>query len=176
MTISFARFLPSLATEIGMFGVAMRKSLTGWWCSMIILIDDREKQPFEFPGVETETARLETGDYTVKGFEDSFAVERKSLNDLATSVGSGRERFEAEIQRAQDMNEFTVIIEGTYQEAQNGAYYSNIHPNAVTGTTEKWPLKYGILNFEWCGTPNAASQEALRLLDRWYLKEASDLF
>lgn len=154
----------------------MRKSLTGWCCNMIILIDDREKTPWEFPGVETETARLETGDYTVKGYEDRFAVERKSLNDLATSVGSGRERFEAEINRAQDMDEFAVVIEGTQQEAKNGDYYCNIHPNSLLGTTEKWPLKYGILQFEWCGTPNAASQEALRLLDRWYLKEASDLF
>lgn len=143
---------------------------------MIILVDDREKRPFDFPGVETEEARLETGDYTVKGFEDRFAVERKSLNDLATSVGSERNRFEDEICRAQEFDQFAVVIESTRQEAKAGAYYSQIHPNAVCGTVDKWPLKYGILEFVWAGDRERAAQETLRLLDRWYLLAASDLF
>lgn len=143
---------------------------------MIILIDQREKRPYDFPGVETEEAHLETGDYTVKGFEDRFAVERKSLNDLASSLGSERNRFEAEIQRAQDFDEFAVVIEATRQEAQAGSYYSQIHPNAVLGTVDKWPYKYGILDFEWAGDREQAAQETLRLLDCWYLKAASDLF
>ena len=143
---------------------------------MIILVDDREKKPYNFPGVETEEARLETGDYTVKGFEDRFAVERKSLNDLATSVGNNRDRFEAEIRRAQDFDNCTVMIEASRDDAQAGAYYSQIHPNAVTGTVDKWPLKYGVLDFEWAGNREQATQETLRLLDRWYLLAASDLF
>lgn len=156
---------------------------------MIILIDDREKRPWQFPGVETKEARLETGDYTVEGYEDRFAVERKSLNDLATSMGNGRDRFEAEIQRAQDFDEFAVVVEGSREDAKRGEYYSQIHPNAVIGTAEKWPLRYGILDFVWAGEdedgekvrslPAArdhAPQECLRLLDRWYLKAASDLF
>ena len=156
---------------------------------MIILVDDREKKPFNFPGVETEEARLETGDYTVKGWEDYFAVERKSLNDLATSVGNGRDRFEAEIRRAQNMNEFAVVVEGSRADIASHQYYSKIHPNAVLGTTEKWPWKWNTLEFVWAGEneqgekvrnlPEArdhAAQETLRLLDRWYLQHASDLF
>ena len=95
---------------------------------MIVLIDDREKRPWNFPGVETETSHLTTGDYTVK----------------AT--------------------------------AEAGDYYSNIHPNALTGTTEKWQFKYGKLDFIWAGNRENAAQECLRLLDRWYLLAASDLF
>ncbi|OYR58486.1 ERCC4 domain-containing protein [Halorubrum halodurans] len=156
---------------------------------MIILIDDREKRPWKFPGVETEEARLETGDYSIKGFEDRFAVERKSLNDLATSVGSDRDRFEAEIQRAQDFDEFAVVVEASREDVEAGRYYSQIHPNAVLGTTEKWPWKFDRLEFVWAGEnedgvgvrdlPAArdyGAQETLRLLDRWYLKAASDLF
>lgn len=143
---------------------------------MIILIDDREKTPWEFPGVDTKQARLETGDYTVEGFEDRFAVERKSVNDLATSVGSDRNRFEAEIKRAQSMDNFAVVIEGTPHDVRNGAYYSKIHPNAVLGTTEKWPWRYNNLEFVWAGDRDRAPQECLRLLDRWYLISASDLF
>lgn len=156
---------------------------------MIILIDDREKQPWKFPGVDTEFTRLETGDYTVKGFEDRFAVERKSLDDLASSVGTERNRFEAEIQRAQDFDEFAVIVEASRADVEAGSYYSKIHPNAVLGTTEKWPWKFDRLEFVWAGenddgekvrdmaaARDHAPQEALRLLDRWYLKAATDLF
>lgn len=143
---------------------------------MIILIDQREKLPLKFPGCETEEAYLETGDYTVKGFEDRFAVERKSINDLATSVGSDRNRFEAEIRRAQEFDEFSVVIEGSPDEVRAGNYYSNIHPNAVLGTVKKWPWKYDRLDFVWAGDRERAAQETLRLLDRWYLKAASDLF
>ena len=143
---------------------------------MIILVDDREKRPYDFPGVEVESARLETGDYTVKGFENRFAVERKSINDLANSVGAERNRFEAEIRRAQSFDEFAVVIEGSQYEVENGSYYSQIHPNAVMGTVEKWPYKYGKLDFVWAGDRDNATQQTLRLLDRWYLKAASELF
>ena len=156
---------------------------------MKVVRDQREKTPWNLPGVEVEETHLETGDYTVEGFEDRFAVERKSLNDLATSVGSERSRFEAEIRRAQTMDEFVVLVEGSRADVEDHQYYSQIHPNAVLGTTEKWPFKYGTLEFVWAGenedgervrteseARDHAAQECLRLLDRWYLKAASDLF
>ena len=157
---------------------------------MIILIDSREQQPLKFPGVDTKEAYLETGDYTIEGFEDRFAVERKSINDLANSVGTDRDRFEAEIKRAQSMDEFVVVVEGTPEDIRTGSYYSQIHPNAVLGTVEKWPWKYDRLDFDWAGTDDdgeslnltesqtkeRAAAETLRLLDRWYLRAASDLF
>lgn len=143
---------------------------------MKIIRDDREKTPWVFPGVDVKEARLQTGDYTVEGFEDRFAVERKSLNDLATSVGSDRNRFESEIRRAQEMDNFAVVIEGTPDDVRHHRYYSKIHPNAVLGTVKKWPWKYGTLKFVWAGDDDRAAQECLRLLDRWYLLAASDLF
>ena len=143
---------------------------------MIIVIDDREKQPFEFPGVDTETARLETGDYTVKGFENEFAVERKSLDDLARSVGTGRSKFEAEIRRAQQMNNFAVVIESSRRDAQAGNYYSQIHPNAVILTVDKLPMKHRILEFLLANNPDQAAQETLQRLDRWCFKSVSNEF
>lgn len=143
---------------------------------MIVLIDDREKRPWKFPGVETEETHLETGDYTVKNWEHRFAVERKSLDDLATSIGANRNRFEAEIKRAQYFNNFAVVIESDRESAESGDYYSNIHPNALMGTVEKWPWRYDKLEFIWAGDRKQAAQECLRLLDKWYLLAASDLF
>ncbi|TQQ81887.1 ERCC4 domain-containing protein [Halonotius roseus] len=143
---------------------------------MNVVFDQREKREWDLPGVDQTAVHLETGDYTIEGYEDRFAVERKSINDLATSVGSNRDRFEAEIQRAQSMDEFVVIIEGSRHDVENHRYYSNIHPNAVLGTTDKWPLKYSQLDFIWAGDREQAAQECLRLLDRWYFRTLSDFY
>lgn len=157
---------------------------------MIILIDQREKKPYQFPAMETETAILNYGDYAVKGmgyydinpqtgkeeFFPEFAVERKSLNDLARSVGTDRKRFEAEIDRAQQANNFSVVIEAAVEDAYRGRYYSKIHPNAVVGTVNKWPFKYGTLEFEWADSREGGKQETLRLLDKWYIHAATNLF
>ncbi|MFC7191892.1 ERCC4 domain-containing protein [Halocatena marina] len=141
----------------------------------VVVIDDREKRPWDFPGCNTTQDRLNVGDYTYEGFEEVFAVERKSLNDLATSCGTGRSRFEDEIRRAQDLAHFAVIIEADRAEAQAGNYYCNIHPNALIGTIDKWPKKFPTLDFIWAGDRERAAQEAMYYLDRWYLNHAAIL-
>lgn len=62
-----------------------------------ILVDDRERNPWTIdnPNFKFETKRLKVGDYTIKGFEDKIAVEKKSgiielINNLS---GKDRERF-----------------------------------------------------------------------------------
>lgn len=157
-----------------------------------IVRDDREKNGYEsFPGEEVVVKRLDTGDYTIEGFEDVFAVERKSLNDLATSVGYNRLRFENEIRRAngyaernedgnplpgtkpdKPMQEFAVVIEAHKSEVHFQNYYSNIHPNAIKGTVDKWPQKYDVLDMYWAGSWRQGKQKTLQLLDEWYLQYA----
>jgi len=142
-----------------------------------VLIDYREQKPYEFPDNRaTDEIELDVGDYTLDGFEDIFSVERKTLDDLATSLGTDRERFEAEIQRAQSLDEFIVVIEaskrsvGAYKNVSDCPnYFSDIHPNSIIGTVEKWPQKYSTLSFEWCGTREQAIQETIQQLDSWYL-------
>ena len=52
----------------------------------VILIDDREKNPYDFPMRKpdeiTKTVRLVSGDYTIGGFENIIAFERKTFADL----------------------------------------------------------------------------------------------
>lgn len=167
-----------------------------------IIRDHREKKPYEFPGVDTvHTAELNVGDYTLKGFEDVFAVERKTFDDFATSVGSDRLRFENEIRRANGYanrntagnpipgtkpdspwKEFVVVIEASrddlYRYKDKGHcphYYSRINPNSVIGTVEKWPQKYDALEFIWAGDREGGKQETLAQLDKWYLKYVTDI-
>lgn len=142
-----------------------------------VVVDTREKKPYEFPGVDNITEReLNVGDYSRIGYEDVFSVERKTLDDLARSLGTDRDRFEDEIRRAQSLEEFAVVIEATKDSVykyRNSSecpnYYSNIHPNSIVGTVEKWPDKYDTLSFIWSRSRQSAAQETLRLLDKWYM-------
>lgn len=158
-----------------------------------ILVDDRENRPYSFPNWETEEARLGVGDYTLNGYENEFAIERKTLDDLATSMGSERLRFENEIRRAngyanvnddgnplpgtkpeQSLREFIVLIEapkkdvyGYRNQAYCDSYYSNIHPNSIIGTVEKWPQKYDKLDFVWAGNRSQARSRVPQILTEW---------
>lgn len=72
-----------------------------------IVVDTREKKPYKFPGIDSVVRKpLNVGDYTHEGCEDIYAVERKSLDDLASSVANDdRLRFQNEIRRANGLAE-----------------------------------------------------------------------
>lgn len=151
---------------------------------MKVVVDTREKKPYKFPGIDSVVYEtLDVGDYTLDGFSEKFSVERKTLNDLATSMGSDRERFEAEIQRAQDLDKFAVVIEADRAEVADFAhtnncpnYYSNLYPKTIISTVDGWPDKYQPLEFIWAGDREGGKQETLRLLDKWYLEFSGDLY
>jgi len=148
-----------------------------------ILIDEREKKPYDFNAItdgETEfeerEARLDVGDYTLDGIETVAAVERKTLDDLARSLGKARDRFEDEMVRAQSCSEFVVVIEArkssvfAYRD-QNSCpnYYSNIYPDSIASTVESWSQKYNTLRFEWAGSRQQGAKETLYWLANWYV-------
>jgi hypothetical protein len=65
-----------------------------------IVIDSREQAPLKFTSFEAVTGTLYSGDYSIRGLEDQFAVERKSVDDLANCcLSSNRGRFEHELHR-----------------------------------------------------------------------------
>jgi len=61
---------------------------------MIVLIDTREKLPFQFGNdINTVKTKLEVGDYSLKNLEHLVAVERKSLDDFINSTIHNKRRF-----------------------------------------------------------------------------------
>jgi len=145
---------------------------------MIILQDDREKLPFDFsafPDVTIEETRLETGDYTTPDLEGTAAVERKSLEDLAGSLGSGRKNFEAEVQRAGSLMDFVVVIESPRHLVQHYVdagskrcphYYCNTYPKSITSTVDSWPKRYNV-EFNWYPDKQYAAVATYDYLCKW---------
>ena len=136
-----------------------------------IITDTREKLPYDFVTHRgpVEASALETGDYTIEGFEDVFAVERKSLSDLLRTVTWGRKNFQAELNRAADLAEFVVVIEA-YPDDLNDhieEYGRKVHPNSIFGSLKAWEEYQGV-PFYWCGSRKNAEQVTLDLLTEWH--------
>ena len=119
---------------------------------MQILVDKREKRPlWEKPNKnhEVEFTCLKTGDYSIKGLENEFAIERKSLSDLFGSLGKGHKRFKREIARGLQMEYFAIVIDGTYDHILNkdfdGAEFSKMRGYVITSILFTLHIKYKIL-------------------------------
>lgn len=83
----------------------------------IVLMDDREKKAWDLP-YKVERKRLKTGDYTIKGFENVIAIEKKSglielLNDLTADY---RNTFEKFLKRLSKYPVKCIIVEDTLSE------------------------------------------------------------
>lgn len=75
------------------------------------------------------------------------AVERKSLSDLYGSLGSGRERFEREIVRLNELQFAAVVIEATMPEVMKPSlvydnWHSQLLPKSVFGSITAWSIRY----------------------------------
>ena len=110
-----------------------------------IIIDTREQQPYEFKGLITERATLKTGDYSVKGHENTFAIERKSLNDWVHSITQDRDRFEREIKRAKEsLMFFAIIIESDMRKVWKEKLFSKVSKASIVNTAILWQMRYNI--------------------------------
>ena len=83
--------------------------------SLVIAVDSREKYGWKFAGrpVVLERRALPAGDYgAVVGDEVIAVVERKTLENLATSLSDGTLSFQ--LQRLAEVGRSAVVVEGDY--------------------------------------------------------------
>jgi len=100
-----------------------------------ILVDSREQAPLRFSdAVSTEVVTLPAGDYSLRGYTDRVAIERKSAADFVQCVGPERERFMEQCARLASYQVRALVIESTWDLFAAGAYRSNTSPRSVTGT------------------------------------------
>jgi len=145
---------------------------------MLIVVDSREQAPFSFPrpkyqGVEIIQGALPTGDYSLAGFEDRVAVERKGLEDLiGCLMDSNRERFERELFRAAPYDVFCVVVEASMEEIRNHQYRSLMKPKAVLQSLAAFQVRYRV-PFAFCGNRAGAEYWTYSLLAK-YLREIEE--
>lgn len=72
-----------------------------------ITIDTREQKPIKLLNYEIINEKLDFGDYSC---DRRLAVERKSLSDLVSTLSSGFDRFNREIERAKEADGYIVVV------------------------------------------------------------------
>jgi ERCC4-type nuclease len=145
-----------------------------------ILIDTREQLPYTFENfncdacdggmtlkVTTKRATLKSGDYSVEGLPGAV-VERKSLADLYGTLGKGRDRFEAELQRLQDSATFAmVVVEASLEEAiLNPPSHSSMDSKSITRSVITFQQRYPRVHWTFTGVRRLAEAWTLRVLER----------
>lgn len=136
-----------------------------------IIVDTREQRPFTFTGYPAEVtrAKLETGDYSLAGYEHLVAVERKQLSDLVSSLTTARDRFEAELRRSSRLDYFSIIVEAPLDAVLKHRYRSQALPHSILQSCIAFSLRYGT-SFQWAGSRDGAEYLTFWTLARW-LKE-----
>jgi DNA excision repair protein ERCC-4 len=143
--------------------------LPGWRTSaQFIVIDSREQDRLCFERLQAVTGTLYSGDYSIRGLEDVFAVERKGVEDLANCCLAGqRDRFEHEPHRLRGYRFKRFLVIGTREDIAAGRYHLRIGPKAVLATLGAFEVRFD-LPVVYVETPEAAA----RLIERyaWYLR------
>lgn len=137
-----------------------------------IIIDTREQKPYQF-----ETAsmlrKLDIGDYSLHGFEDQFAIERKELNDFISCMidktgCENRSRFERELDRAKEkLRRLWILVEADFKDVRHGTFRSEIKVNSVIATILAWQNRYPI-QVIWGGDRASSAKLARLILERSY--------
>jgi DNA excision repair protein ERCC-4 len=129
----------------------------------VIVVDTREQDPLIFSRFESVPGTLISGDYSVRGLEQLFAVERKSIDDLVgCCLGENRSRFERELHRLRGFRFKRLLIVGSRGLIETQRYHSRISPKSVLGSLNAWEVRFDC-PIVFSATPEVAAAD----IERW---------
>lgn len=126
-----------------------------------IIVDTREQTPLQFTRLTSEVDTLVTADYSIRGFESQFGIERKSVADLIGSLSTERERFMREVDRLRGFDFARLLIVGSRREVEQGAYRSRMSPKAAVASL--LAIEARSMPIAWAETPARAA----RMIEEW---------
>ena len=111
----------------------------------VIVIDTREQDPLPIAGLPFIRGTLVSGDYSIVGAEELFAVERKTVADLVgCCTGDNRARFERELHRLRGFDFARLLVIGSPDDIAEGRYRSTISPASVMASLAAWEVRYRV--------------------------------
>lgn len=156
-------------------------SLTYSSCPFTVIVDTNETYPFEFDWVVDRNGTsikvpverqalwsMGLADYTIKGMELDVQLERKA-DDIFTSLGSNREKFEEEISRLSEVCQYAAVIcEHSWRSIVNGLHTQGLTLKTMSQTVISWQVRYPGVHWWFCEGRSHAEMVAYRLLERFY--------
>lgn len=148
-----------------------------------VVVDTREQMPYEFAAIHADAAQhrrlihvprevrcLSSGDYSIAGeFESRVAVERKSLADLFSTLGQGRKRFTAELERLAAYDFAAVVVEATWEMVLGDPPpRSELNPKTIYRSVIAWQVRYPRVHWWMCPNRAFAEVTTYRILERFW--------
>lgn len=133
-----------------------------------IAVDTREQIRYVFDDYESYRTTLKTGDYSLEGFTDVLAVERKNKLDAWGCLTDGRKRFERCLGRLSLLDRSAVVIECSMLEfCEPPLNIKRVNAATAMGSYISWSTKWRIPIF-WCENRQWAERVTLRILAAYY--------
>lgn len=130
-----------------------------------VVIDTREQAPFfsNYP-VEKVVKTLHIGDYSIEGFEDMFAVERKQTSDFFSYVGKEYgDKTSRKLRRLSECEVGILVVEGNnYHDLLSPQVYTKVQSGVVEKFFDRVMVKYGVHFF--CDRDR-------RVVERWLMQK-----
>lgn len=110
-----------------------------------IAVDTREQYRYIFPDHESYRTTLPTGDYSLEGFIDKLAVERKNHSDAWSMLTTERKRFERCLERLSCLDRAAIVIECSMAEfVIPPPQIKRVNAATAMGSYISWSTKYRI--------------------------------
>lgn len=146
-----------------------------------VIVDTREQLPWEFGFHTTSKKKLDTGDYSIEGFESLFTIERKrSVSEIANNITESR--FKDVLKRMGGIPHSFMLMEFNIDEVYNFPVGSDIPKkmwdklrvsgNYIMKYLTEAQLDYNI-HILFCGDPSTAERVAVGIMKRIYDKYKS---
>jgi len=112
-----------------------------------LVIDTREQHPLFHPlpkGLLVVRDTLTHGDYSIRGFEDRVAIERKKMSDLMSYIGVERERTVAKLNAMRDMDFKALVVEETWDDLFLPKSYSKVPAETIRQALVSFNIRFGL--------------------------------
>jgi len=141
-----------------------------------IIIDTREQHPWSFDHMEKSISKLDTGDYSLKGLEHIFCIERKgSVSEFANNITE--KRFKDVIERMNKIPNSFLLCEFDLEDVLIYPVGSNV-PKRMWDKLKispKFILKHMIelqiiynIKLVFCGNASNAEKMAISIMRKIY--------
>lgn len=140
----------------------------------VLVQDTREQKPLfdqSMDGLLVVTDTLPFGDYSLRGFEDRFCVERKQISDFFTYIGKERDRTKRKMEEFRNIissgGYVGLVIEALESDLLSGYVMSRISPETARQALVSFEVRCGLHIYY------SRSREDIK---RWILDRAIKFF
>ena len=141
-----------------------------------IIVDTREQQPWTFEKMEQTVAKLDTGDYSLKGLEELFCIERKgNVSEFANNITE--KRFKDVVERLSQFKYPFLLFEFDLEDVLQYPVGSNvpkrmwsklrISPKFILKHINELQILHNV-KIVFCGNAANAEKEALAIMRKIY--------